>query len=63
MNKYIIELTRITYSTQTVEVIADNYEDAIDKTDELAWELDFPVDAVDYEYALITSRELDKTPS
>jgi len=59
MKKYTILVTRIAYSYQTVEVIADNYEEAIDKVNELTWKLDFPVDDVDYEYSLVTSKELN----
>jgi len=59
MNKYIIQVTRITYSTQTVEVIAEDKHDALCQACNLSLDLDFSTDDVDYDYDIVSTKELD----
>jgi hypothetical protein len=56
MNKYIIEITRTTYSYHTVDVTADSKHDALSQARDLATlDLDFSTDHVDYDYDIVTT--------
>lgn len=58
MKKYVIEITRITYATETVEVEANDEHEAIVQAEDLSKDIDFYTDNVEYEYDVVYYGEL-----